>query len=205
MNKVEVMAPCVLWIPVYQYTSRCRHPRYPGIDDSTLWISTPLAAVGIEPVVATFWGNYTELYSRNSLESSCRHVDHFCPSRPGVTPGLQDHSYTSVWCNTRPLGPLSARVWCNTRPPEPPLPPSGELVTNYTQLGIPWNCAAKLLEYRWTTLLVSYQDSRTTFLSPPWNPVDSRRLAWWNQASRIPYPSRLQWETVIVPPGTQSV
>ena len=32
-------------------------------------------------------------------------MDHFCPSRPGVTPGLQDHSYTSVWCNTRPLGP----------------------------------------------------------------------------------------------------
>ena len=55
-------------------------------------------------------------------------MDHFRPNRPGVTPGLQDHSYTSVWCNTRPL--------------EPPLPPSGELVPNNTPLGIPWNCAA---------------------------------------------------------------
>ena len=55
-------------------------------------------------------------------------MDHFCPSRPGVTPGSQDHSYNLVWCNTRPLGPLSARVWCKTRPPGPLLPPSRELV-----------------------------------------------------------------------------
>ena len=41
-------------------------------------------------------------------------MDHFCPSRPGVAPGLQDHFYTSVWCKTRPPGP--------------PLPPSRELV-----------------------------------------------------------------------------
>ena len=55
-------------------------------------------------------------------------MDHFWPSRPGVIPGLQDHSHSSAWCNTRPPGPL--------------LPPSGELVSNNTLLGIPWNCAA---------------------------------------------------------------
>ena len=62
-------------------------------------------------------------------------MDHFCPSRPGVTPGLKDHSYTSVWCNTRPLGPLAACVWCNTRPPGPPLPPSGELLNQLYPVG----------------------------------------------------------------------
>ena len=36
-------------IPVYQYTSRCRHPRYPSIDDSALDVD---AGVEIEPVVA---------------------------------------------------------------------------------------------------------------------------------------------------------
>ena len=54
----------------------------------------------------------------NSLESSCRYVDHFCPSRPGVTPGLQDHFHTSVWCKTRLPGP--------------PLLPSGKLVNPTT-------------------------------------------------------------------------
>ena len=91
----------------YQYTSRCRHPRYPGIDDSALDVDAP----------SSRWDR-----------ASRRHVDYFCPSRPGVTPGPQDHSYTRVWCNTRPLGTLSARVWCNTRPPGPLQPPSGELV-----------------------------------------------------------------------------
>ena len=106
----------------------CRQPRYPGIDANALLISTPLAAVGIEPVVATFWGNYTELYSREF---------------PGIQLPPRGSLLSQLpWCNTRPLGPLSARVWCNTRPPGPPLPPSGELVTNNAPLGIPWNCAA---------------------------------------------------------------
>ena len=126
----------------YQYTSRCRHPRYPGIDDSALWISTPLAAIGIEPVVATFWGNCTELHSREfpgiqlPPRGSLLSQPAWCNARP-----LGPIS-ASVWCNTRPLGTLSASFWCNTRPPGPPLPPSGELVPNNTPLGIPWNCAA---------------------------------------------------------------
>ena len=116
-----------------------------GIDDSAFWISTPLAAVGIEPAVATFWGNYTELYSREFPGIQCRQVDHFCPSRPGVTPGLQDHFYTSVWCETRPPGP--------------PLPPSGELVNPATPSwefpGIvprnSWNTAGPLSWYHTRT------------------------------------------------------
>ena len=104
-------------IPVHQYTSipvaAVTHATH-GIDDSTFWISTPLAAVGIEKTSPYSGGIIPSYTVGNSLESSCRHVDHFCPSRPGVTPGLKDHSYTSVWCKTRPPGP--------------PLPPSGELV-----------------------------------------------------------------------------
>ena len=39
----------------------------------------------------------TERYTAgNSLESSRRHVDHFCPSLPGITPGLKDHRYSST-------------------------------------------------------------------------------------------------------------
>ena len=38
-------------IPVPQYTSRCRHPRYPSMDDSAFDVDA-LAAVEIEPVVA---------------------------------------------------------------------------------------------------------------------------------------------------------
>ena len=41
-------------MPVHQSLPSPTLPRY---DDSALWISMPLAAVGIEPVVATFWGN----------------------------------------------------------------------------------------------------------------------------------------------------
>ena len=93
-------------------------------------------------------------------------MDHFCPSRPGVTPGPQDHSYTRVWCNTRPLGPLSARVWCNTRPPGPLQPPYGELVIPATPS---WEFPGIAPLNSWTFLLESYQDSRTTFRSPPWN------------------------------------
>ena len=104
-------------IPVHQYTSipvaAVTHATH-GIDDSAFWISTPLAAVGIEKTSPYSGGIIPSYTVGNSLESSCRHVDHFCPSRPGVTPGLQDHFYTSVWCKTRPPGPL--------------LPPSGELV-----------------------------------------------------------------------------
>ena len=133
-------------IPVYQYTSRCRHPSYPGIDDSALDVDAP----------SSRWDR-----------ASHRHVDHFCPSRPGVTPGPQDHSYTRVWCNTRPLGPLSARVWCNTRPPGPLRPPSGELVIPATPS---WEFLGIAPLNSWTFLLESYQDSRTTSRSPPWNP-----------------------------------
>ena len=101
----------------YQYTSipvaAVTHATH-GIDDSAFWISTPLAAVGIEKTSPHSGGIIPSYTVRNSLESSCRHVGHFCPSRPGVTPGLQDHFYTSVWCKTRPPGP--------------PLPPSGELL-----------------------------------------------------------------------------
>ena len=97
-------------IPVHQYTSipvaAVTHATH-GIDDSALDFDAP---------------------SSRRDRASRRNVGHFCPSRPGVTPGPQDHSYTRVWCNTRPLGPLSARVWCNTRPPGPLQPPSGELV-----------------------------------------------------------------------------
>ena len=129
----------------HQYTSRCRHPRYPGIDDSALDVDAP---------------------SNRWDRASRRHVDHFCPSRPGVTPGPQDHSYTRVWCNTRPLGPLSARVWCNTRPPGPLQPPSGELVIPATPS---WEFPGIVPQNSWTFLLGSYQDSRTTSRNPPWN------------------------------------
>ena len=83
-----------------------------------------------------------------------------------VTPGPQDHSYPRVWCNTRPLGPLSARVWCNTRPPGPLQQPSGELVIPATPS---WNFPGIVPLHSWTFLLESYQDSRTTSRSPPWN------------------------------------
>ena len=180
------MTPCELWIPVYQSLPSPTLPWY--------WWQRPLDIDA--PSSRWYWasrrhilGEFVPSYTvGNSLESSCRHVDHFCPSRPGVTPGLQDHSYTSVWCNTRPPGP--------------PLPPSGELVPNNTLLGIPWNCAAN----SWNTAgPPSWYNTRTRgppSWSPPWNPADSRRLAWWNQASRILPPSRLQWETIFVPPGT---
>ena len=154
------MTPCVLCIPVYQSTS------------------IPVAAVTHATLVLMTAPLDIDAPSSRLYWASRRHVDHFCPSRPGVTPGLQDHSYTSVWCDTKPQGPLSARVWCNTRPPGPPLPPSGELVIQLHPVG-------NSLELCRETPGIP-QDSRTTSLSPPWNPVDSRRLAWWNQASRIP-------------------
>ena len=140
INKVDVMTPCVLWIPVYQYTSipvyqPLPSPTLPWYWWQRLWISTPLAAVGMSPSSPHSGGIIPSYTVGNSLESSSRHVDHFCPIRPGVTPGLQDHSYTSVWCNTRPLGPLATRVWCNTRPPGPPLPPSGGLVNQLYPVG----------------------------------------------------------------------
>ena len=60
-------------------------------------VSTPLAAIGIDRVVAIIWGICTERYTAgNSLESSRHHVNHFCPSLPGITPGLKDHRYSSV-------------------------------------------------------------------------------------------------------------
>ena len=107
-------------------------------------------------------------------------MDHFCPSRPGVTPGPQDHSYTRVWCNTRPLGPPSARVWCNTRPLGPPSArvwcntrPPGPLQSPSGELVIPaipsWEFPGIAPLNSWTFLLESYQDSRTTSQSPPWN------------------------------------
>ena len=65
-------------------------------------------------------------------------MDHSWPSRPGVTPGLKDHPHSSAWCNSRLPGS--------------PLQPSGEFVLSGTTLGIPWNCAAILLEYRWMPL-----------------------------------------------------
>ena len=81
-------------IPVHQYTSipvaAVTHATH-GIDVSSCLISSPLAAVGIEktsPYSGEFIPGYTV---GNSLESSCSHVDHFCPSRPGVIPGLWDH------------------------------------------------------------------------------------------------------------------
>ena len=111
------MTPCVLWIPVYQYTS------------------IPVAAVTHATLVLMTAPFDIDAPSSRWYWASRRHVDHFCPSRPGVTPGLQDHSYTRVWCNTRPLGPLPARVWCYTRPPGPPLPPSGELVFQLYPVG----------------------------------------------------------------------
>ena len=104
-------------IPVHQYTSipvaAVTHATH-GIDDSAFWISTPRAAIGFEKT-SPYSGEIIPSYTvGNSLESSCRHVDHFCPSRPDITPGSQDHFYTSVWCKTRPPGPL--------------LPPSRELL-----------------------------------------------------------------------------
>ena len=63
-----------------------------GIDDSAFWISPPLAAVGIGEDVATFWGNYTELYSREF---------------PGILlPPRGSFLSQPPWCNTRPPGPL---------------------------------------------------------------------------------------------------
>ena len=63
-----------------------------GIDDSAFWISTPLAAVGIGEEVAIFWGNYTELYSREF---------------PGILlPPRGSLLSQPLWCNTRPPGPL---------------------------------------------------------------------------------------------------
>ena len=69
----------------------CRHPRYPGIDDGALWYRRPL-----QPLVLIkslpYSGEFVPSYTvGNSLESSRRHVDHFWPIRPGVTPGLEDH------------------------------------------------------------------------------------------------------------------
>ena len=86
-------------------------------------------------------------------------MDHFCPSSPGVTPGPQDHSYTRVWCNTRPLGPLSARVWCNTRPPGPLQPPSGELVMPATPS---WEFPGIMLRNSWNSAgPLSWHSTRT--------------------------------------------
>ena len=179
------MTPCELWAPVFQSLPSTTLPWYRW--RSPFCIDAPSSRwywSRRRHILGEFVPSYTV---ENSLESSCRHVDHFCPSRPGVTPGLQDHSYTSVWCNTRPPGP--------------PLPPSGELVPNNTPLGIPWNCAAN----SWNSAgPLSWYNTRTRgppSWSPPWNPADSRRLAWWNQASRILSPSRLQWETIFVPSG----
>ena len=60
-------------------------------------VSMPLAAVGIDRVVAIVWGICTKRYTAgNSLDSSGRHVDHFCPRLPGITPGLKDHRYSST-------------------------------------------------------------------------------------------------------------
>ena len=60
-------------------------------------VSMPLAAVGIDRVVAIVWGICTERYTaENSLDSSRRNVDHFCPHLPGITPGLKDHHYSST-------------------------------------------------------------------------------------------------------------
>ena len=111
------MTPFVLWIPAYQYTS------------------IPATAVAHATLVLMTAPLDVDAPSSRWNWASRRHVDHFWPSRPGVTPGPQDHSYTRVWCNTRSLGPLSARVWCNTRPPGPPLPPSGELVFQLYPVG----------------------------------------------------------------------
>ena len=62
-------------IPAHLYTSRCRHHATPVFDDSALEIDAP--------------GSRWDTGSR-------RPMDHICPSRPGVIPGLQDHSYTAL-------------------------------------------------------------------------------------------------------------
>ena len=85
-------------IPVHLYTSCCRHHATPVFDDNALEIDAPS--------------------SRWDLASRCP-VDHICPSRPGVIPGLLDHPCTALvsyqastttpappWCPTRPPGPL---------------------------------------------------------------------------------------------------
>ena len=88
-------------------------------------VSTPLAAVGIDRVVAIVWGICTERYTAvNSLESSRRHVGHFCPSLPGITPGLKDHRYSSTLSITPGLKGS-------------PLLLSGEFVPSVTPLGTP--------------------------------------------------------------------
>ena len=144
------MTPCVLWIPVYQYTSIRVYQSLPS------------------PTLPWYWWQRLRCRRPSSRwdRASRRHVDHFCSSLPGVTPGPQDHSYPHVWCNTRPLGPLTARVWCNTRPPGPLQPPSGELVIPATPS---WEFPGIVPLHSWTFLLESYQDSRTTSRSPPWN------------------------------------
>ena len=152
------MTPCEPWITVIQCLPSPTLPWY-------RWRSP----IGINAPCCCWYrssrrhrlGNFcTERYTAgNSLESSRRDVDHFCPSCPGITPGLKDHHYSSAWCNSRPPGP--------------PLLPSGEFVPSDTPLGIPWNCAAILLEYRWTPLWYNTRSRGPPCWSPPWNLWDS--------------------------------
>ena len=90
------MTPCEPWITVIQCLPS---PTLPWYRWQSPLVSTPLAALGIDRVLAIFWGIYTELHSREfpGIQSS--------PRRPLLP--------QPPWYNTRPPGPLQSQhlVW----------------------------------------------------------------------------------------------
>ena len=75
----------------YLYASACRLPRYPGIDDGALLVSTPLAVPGIDRAIASS-GEFVPSYTVREFPGI---------ESPPCGP-LLDHP---PWYNTRPRGP----------------------------------------------------------------------------------------------------
>ena len=92
------MTPCEPWAPVIQLLA-VTHATLVYCRWRSPLVSTPLAAVGIDRVIAIFWGICTELHSREF---------------PGIQPPPRGPLLSQLpWYNTRPPGPLLSQrlVW----------------------------------------------------------------------------------------------